>query len=204
MGNTGFTVTGDFIGYAVLSTVLVKTIGEERFALGIVCNGSVDADTVSASTGMNDNSSPVDTDFIDDEGSVIAEHLTSVELIVAVVTEDVVVSADCMSSDVDVKEPVVVEAVGESVVEVVLENLVYVTSFLSTVVFAEEGYSGDGYCVPEDGVVGETPSHVRQQVTEEYSTPFCKQSSIVQDEILSPYSQPIKKESKIFNPYVTN
>ena len=200
MGNTGFTVTGDFIGYAVLRTVLVKTIGEERFALGIVCNGSVDAETVSASTGINDNSSPVDTVFIDDEGSVIAEYLTSVELIVAVVTEDVVVSADCISSDADVKEPVI----GETVVEVVLENLVSVTSFLSSVVFAEEVYSGDRYCVPEDGVVGVTPSHVRQQVTEEYSTPSCKQSSIVQNEILSPYSQPIKKESKIFNPYVTN
>lgn len=85
-------------------------------------------------------SSPADTDFIDDEGSVIVEYLTFVELIVAVVKEGVVDSADFIPPDVDEKETVV----GETVVEVEVDNVVAVTSFLVTVVCAKVGDTGDG------------------------------------------------------------
>ena len=129
-------MAGDCIGSAVFSTVLVKTIGDDRFVLGIVWNSSVNTDSIFASDGLNVISSPIDIDSVVDD-SVISMFVRSSEPVVILNEDSMLVSANCGMSEV-VDES---SAVGLPVL--IVGKAVVVSSFAAAIVCAEVGGTGD-------------------------------------------------------------
>ena len=192
------TVNGDFKGSAVLRTVLVKTIGDERLDLGKVMCCSVDADTVSVSDGIIGKSSPADFESTRNDISAVVEYLTSVEPGTAVLAVDAVACVVFVLTLADAIE----EVEDKSIVEVVVGMFSVVPSFPATVVacvvdcVVEVGATSELPGLVASGVVKERPSQVKQHEEAEYSIPRSRQVSTVQGGFLSPYSHPDEYKRK--------
>ena len=190
------TVNGDFKGSAVLRTVLVKTIGDERLDLGKVMCCSVDADTVSVSDGIIGKSSPADFESTGNDISAVVEYLTTVEPGAAVLAVDAV--ACVVLTVADATE----EVVDKSIVEVVVGMFSVAPSFPATVVdcvvdcVVEVGATSELPGLVASGVVKERPSQVKQHEEAEYSIPRSRQVSTVQGGFLSPYPHPDEYKRK--------